>query len=235
MAKELNHKLSKIEVIVGISSILLCASLIVMWNLQRDRLIDKSIITGVPCAPPCWQGIVPGVTSSHQALEILKKSPYIENGTIKQAGSIFSGGCTWFYRSPSGRIQPGLNWQNGIVDTIQMGLTFELTVQEAIEKFGYPEAVSVVEGGEPEHWYWIVILYYPSRGVELKAYTTEFSKFIKPTTEVGSVLLFSPVTLEKRINEINEGQSSLFQMNNYLDWKGYGDVAELYGGGRQWP
>ncbi len=146
MKEYFNTSLFKGATIVGIVAILLCASSITIRNLQQKRWVDNSIITGLPCAPPCWQGITPGVTSSDNALGILSNSPYIEKGSIKQAGTTTSGGCTWRWRSSGRRGQPGLSWENGIVDTIQIGLTFDFSVQEVIEKFGNPEFVSVVEG-----------------------------------------------------------------------------------------
>lgn len=235
MGKHLNSGLLKRVTMAGIVAILLCTSAIAIWKLQQNRWVDKSIITGLPCVPPCWQGITPGVTPSDKALEILSNSPYIEKGSIKQAGTTISGGCTWRWRSPGRRMQPGLNWQNGIVHTIQMSLTFDLSVQEVIEKFGNPEAVSVEEGGQPEHWYWIVDLHYPSQGIEFKAYTSEFSKYLEPTTDIGAVFLFPPMTMQERIKEIEEKLNSPLPIDYFSDWKGYGDVAELYSGGRQWP
>jgi hypothetical protein len=143
-----------------------------------------------------------------------------------------TGGCIWRWRAPWKVLDPGLNWQSGVVDSITMGLTFDLTVREIIDKFGAPEAVSVGGGGQPENWYWIIHFYYPDQAIEFMAYTTEFSKYIKPTSEVGAVGLFSPMTLEERINEISEGLRTPIPT---VDWVGYGNVAELYGGGRLWP
>ena len=235
MGRLLNQRFKRWAILAGVVTIMLFASSIAIWRLLQSRWVDRSIITGLPCAPPCWQGITPGVTKMDKALEILSNSPYIETRSIKQTGTDISGGCTWRWRSPGRRMQPGLNWQTGFIDTIQMGLAFDLTVQEVTDKYGLPEAVSAVEGGQPEHWYWIIDLHYPSQGIKFKAYTSEFSKDIKPTTEVGAVLLFSPLTMEERIREIEQGLSSPLPSEYFSDWKGYGDAAELYGGGRQWP
>lgn len=235
MSALLNLRFLKRALFAGLVTIMLCASAIALWKLQQGRWVDRSILSAMPCAPPCWQGVTPGVTHRDKALEILSNSPYIKQGSIKQVGSISSGGCIWHWWSPGRIMQPGLNWQNGIVDTIRMGLTFDLTVQEVIEIFGNPEAVSVEGGGVPEHWYWIISLDYPNQGIEFRAYTSEYSNNLEPASEVGAVLLFSPVSMEERIKEIEAELSSPLPTDYFSDWKGYGDVAELYNGGRQWP
>ena len=228
-------KYLKRPIFAGVVALILFASSIVIWRLQQSRWVDRSIITGAPCAPPCWQGITPGFTQMDKALEILSNSPYIETGSIKRTGTDFSGGCTWHWRSPGRRMLPALSWQNGIVDTISLGLTFDLTIQEVIDKFGVPEALSMEGGGQPEYWYWIIDLHYPSQGIDFRAYTSVSSNNIEPTTEVGVVLLFPPETMEERIKEIEEALNSPLPADYFSDWKGYGDAAELYGGGRQWP
>lgn len=235
MGKYLNYKLLKSALVVGVVVILLCALSIVIWNLQQNRWVDKSILTGLPCVPPCWQGITPGVTTSDEALAIISNSPYIEMESIERHGTTTTGGVTWHLRAPGRRIQPGLSWDSGIVDMIRMGLNFDLTVQEVLNKFGNPVVVSVEEGGQPEHWYWIIDLHYPNQGITFRAFTSEFINQVKPTTEVGVVLLFPIMDTEEMIKEIEQTLISPLPSNYFSNWNGYGDVAKLYGGGVQWP
>lgn len=35
--------------------------------------------TGIPCAPPCWEGITPGETSVQEAIELLNTNPYVSD------------------------------------------------------------------------------------------------------------------------------------------------------------
>lgn len=235
MDKYLSSRLLKIATFVGIIVILMCVSSIVIWKLNQYRWIDKSIVTDLKCTPPCWQGITPGVTTGEQALKILTDSPYIKQESIKQVGNMKFGGCTWDWRYPGRRVQSGLNWQSEIVESIRLDLTFDLTVQEVIERFGNPEAVSVVEGGQPENWYWLIVLRYPSQGIELTAYTHEFSEHIEPTTMIGAVLLYPRMNIEEMMKLEEESLSFPLPKDYFSDWQGYGNVPELYGGGRQWP
>lgn len=36
-------------------------------------------LTGIPCAPPCWEGITPGETSVQEAIELLNTNPYVSD------------------------------------------------------------------------------------------------------------------------------------------------------------
>lgn len=47
-------------------------------------------LKGVPCRPPCWEGIIPGQTSAKQAVEMLKKNSRVSNPQIQ-----FYNAVTW--------------------------------------------------------------------------------------------------------------------------------------------
>ncbi len=113
-----------------------------------------------------------------------------------ETGTDVFGGCTWNWKVSGRRTLPKLSWQNGVVREISLGLTFNFTVDEVLNEFGLPEAVSVIEGGTPENWYWVVDMFYPQTGIQVKVYTPNFSSVIEPSTEVGVVVLFSPSSLE---------------------------------------
>ena len=44
----------------------------------EEQILDRSVLTHNPCAPPCWHGIVPGATMSlEQVEEIVSKVPSV--------------------------------------------------------------------------------------------------------------------------------------------------------------
>lgn len=195
----------------------------------RKAPVDRSLLTDVPCAAPCWQGITPGVTSRSQAMAVLQESPYILQDTLREAGTEERGGVTWEWRTPGRRLQPSISWRNGIVQEITLGLTYDLTVEEILNKYGPPEALSAGLGGIPEHWYWIIDLYYPQRGLQFKAYTREYSALFEPSTEVGGVLLFVPMSLEERVTAVfNDPAIASQVIDTIRPWQGYGDLFEIY-------
>lgn len=219
-----NRPFVLIITIVSFASLLVW---IITWKLDQRNYIDRSILTDTPCALPCWQNIIPGVTSNNKAMELLSKNSYIEKESIKLAGTNENGGCSWSWRVSGRRMQPTMSWENGIVDTIRMGLTFDLTIQEVIDKWGYPELVEAIEGGTPEYWYWVLTLYYPTQGFQFNAYTPNFTTDITSRTEVGSVVLFFPLTVQEWVEQ-KEKDLGFSYANHYFTWKGFGNIINLY-------
>jgi len=221
----------------GVLVVIGLAAVILVWQLRltylRRTLVDHSLLTDIPCAAPCWQGIVPGETSRSQAMQILEDSPYILRGSLQEAGASEMGGVTWRWRMPGRRLKPSISWRDDTVHEVTLGLTYDLTVDQVVSKFGPPEALSISEGGVPEHSYWIIDLYYPNIGVQFKAYTPEFESSLEPSTEVGVVQFFVPTSLEGRVEDVfgyGEGAEYIVshEMSVMRPWRGYGDLFEVY-------
>jgi hypothetical protein len=173
--------------------------------------------------------ITPGVTTRLEALSTLGASPYVRESTLKEAGTNVWGGATWQWSTRGRRLQPSIAWHDGIVREITLGLTFDLALNEAITEFGQPEAISAGPGGTPEHWYWIVDLYYPGSGLQMKAYTAEYSTVLEPTTEVGVAQIFAPTTLEDRIATVyGDAVLVAHELSTVRPWLGYGDLFVSY-------
>ena len=203
----------------------------------RNALVDDSLLSDIPCAAPCWQGIVPGKTSRSQVMQILRANPYIRDDSLEEAGTTEVGGVTWWWSIPGRRLQPSILWQDNTVQEITLGLTYDLTVDQVVNKFGPPESLNVGIGGVPEHQYWIIDLYYPGEGIQFKAYTSESSSLLEPSTEVGVVIYFVPSSLEERVADIysygesdTSGQHVIVShiMNLMRPWREYGDLFEIY-------
>ncbi len=219
-------------VIGGLATIALMAVIFVWpWRLARLRnaLVDDSLLSDIPCAAPCWQGIVPGETSRSQAMRILENSPYVRGDSLKEAGTSVAGGATWWWNLPGRRLQPSILWQDDIVQEITLGLTYDLTVDQIVSKFGPPESLDLGAGGVPEHPYWIVDLYYPDVGIQFKAYTSESSDLLEPSTEVGVAIYFAPSSLKERVVDIYSYRDDVSDVMNLMrPWSGYGDLFEVY-------
>jgi hypothetical protein len=140
----------------------------------------------------------------------------------------------WEWRVSGRRLIPSLTWQEGVVQEIVLGLTHELTVNQVINKFGPPEAIEASIGGIPEQWYWIVDLYYPTFGLQLQAFTTEYSTLLEPSTQVDVVYFFEPTSLQQRVydqygqDDAAEGSITAFVLRSMRPWQGYGDLFDLY-------
>jgi hypothetical protein len=203
-------------------------SIIVKQKLIRDTIRESMFEKHQTCNLPCWNEITPGFTAGKEVINILEETAYIKKGSMQQAGSDNNGGCIWNWTVSGKRQLPKIGWENGIVNEITLGLPFNLSVDEVLDEFGNPEAVSIWRGGIPEHWYWIIDMLYPQAGIQVKAYTKDFSSIIESSSEVGVVILFSPTTIENRINKIYPDPNVRSTIRLYSTWKGYGDLEILY-------
>lgn len=108
-------------------------------SLRDDRLLhDRSLITGDPCAAPCWRGITPGVTAWDDALVILEDDPTILDAAIQTAGD--SAAVAASFAEPSGLDASGQLFSD---DGETVGLTFlrlapDITLGEVREVYGEP-------------------------------------------------------------------------------------------------
>lgn len=65
-------------------------------HLLNDRmLVDTSLVSGEPCAAPCWRGITPGETSWEDALAILEGSEDLTNIETQSAPNSSAAQALW--------------------------------------------------------------------------------------------------------------------------------------------
>jgi len=228
----------KIREIAVVLLLIGLVAIVFVWQLHlaylRRTLVDRSFMTDIPCTAPCWQGIVPGETSRSQAMQILEDSPYIRKGSLQEAGTSEVGGVMWWWYAPGRRLKSSISWRGDVVQKITLGLTYDLTVDQVVSKFGPPEAIDIGTGGVPEHSYWIINLYYPGMGIQFKAYTPEFEDLLEPSTAVEVAQFFVASSLEKRVEDVfgGDGYGAEYavshRMNLMRPWQGYGDLFTVY-------
>ena len=101
-------------------------------SLLNDRfLADTSLITGDPCAPPCWQNIVPGRTTLDEALAIVSSLEGIE--LQRQTEREFQ-----FGQSDGPACCQISADDSQIVSAIILQFAPEMTLGDAISNYGEP-------------------------------------------------------------------------------------------------
>lgn len=115
-------------------------------------------LEGIPCRPPCWEGITPGQTSFNDAVELLKKNPattmvQISEGSDKKPFASWN----WLNNLSSANIQ--LNTNNGVIEAragksgtitkISSRLPASFKLGEIIRVYGEPSHVWATWEGNP--------------------------------------------------------------------------------------
>ena len=175
----------------------------------------KGILDGRPCAPPCWQGITPGMSMDGEALvRRLRRMPGVK--TVWENGPC----VMWLWYGREGYNSICMD-RNDVVESILLSVDFDLTVGEIIDEYGTPKAVNAVHGGIPEHPYIALNLLYPACGMWVRAKVLpDYEPVLEPTTQVYEVLYLIPSdSLEAWLGpEMSE--------LHLQPWPGYGPLDE---------
>jgi len=173
----LNNKVvrSLLICLVGIVILGLGYDLWQQWHARREGM-TFGLMTGIPCAPPCWQGFTPGtVVEETAALRRLRRMPGV--GAVWENELLTStGGAEIRWRWNNNPIVnlflphwPGYNEfylsETGLLNGITLSLDFELTVAELIDKYGIPEATGPVLTGRPKPSSGSMAFFYPQYGL----------------------------------------------------------------------
>ncbi len=121
-------------------------------SLLNDRFLDDdSLISGEPCAAPCWRDITPGETSLAEAMALVEA---MDDLTIYSSG----GGAFVFGRSDSAPCCQVAAQSGELVDSMLFQLAANIRVGELIEVHGEPGFVSGQPFSERQA---VLLLYYP--------------------------------------------------------------------------
>jgi hypothetical protein len=117
---------------------------------------DGGFISDQPCAPPCFWGIVPGESHEDEVVDSLRQKE------VLQACESFdnedeSGGRGIICRS---FIVVSFAEKTEIVESIGFAPSKDISVSDAIDKYGEPDAVSVLPAGIPENRRTVMIIYF---------------------------------------------------------------------------
>jgi hypothetical protein len=110
--------------------------------------VDRSLLTGEPCQPPCWQGLTPGVSTQEEVEEFLRTSELVDQTSIFR-GEVTRGrgevvGTTIQWWSTANMSNSPRQFGNhsvikdGMLQYMTIWLDCEVTLEDLLERYGPP-------------------------------------------------------------------------------------------------
>ncbi len=196
--------------------------------------VDTSLLTGEPCEPPCWQGLVPGVSTEEEVNEFVRTSELVDQTTLfrgditRGTGEVVGVSVQWWSRADTAGVprQFGNDFsiKDGVLQYMMIFLDYEVTLEELLSRYG-----------EPHKWStsWVslhipdvdVKLYYPNHGLTAWLRLPADDVWLRPENRVRRVRYSRVVPLEDFLELGPEiGYFLPGQEEALRDWQGYGIV-----------
>lgn len=197
---------------------------------------DESLVTGVPCSPPCWYGIHPGQTAVEEAIKIVRGLPFVVSDSLKRAKeglpSGFDEGVTWKYIGGTHPAHGGaLYARQGTIVWMRVSLPRGLRLADVLVTQGEPDLVAVSLGMigigplAEGHGYYLH-LFYSERGVMLssKGYGLGEGQYVtlSPDIVIDEAEYFAPRDLVSYVVQILGAteESARKYAQRYHPWPG---------------
>ena len=185
-----------------------------------------SSIVESPCAPPCWYGITPGLTSSQEAITALGDIPLVDSTSIETQAARqyhFENQIFWDFLNQG---YGGLSLKNDIVMEIRLE-DVSIPLEKLVDVFGDPEQM-VFYPRWGDDWY--VNLLYPQQGIWLWYHKHQISPgnlkiqardSVKRITFVDPGVLFELLAADGRLY-LEEKSLTISEV--LIPWQGYGNI-----------
>jgi len=191
-----------------------------LYLLATSR--PSALIYDDTCPPPCWLGITLAETSPWEVMQILVEAPFVDQGSIRQAGDPpATDHITWRFRRPVRDLAGYVYFTDGRASHIRIVTLGAMSLREALEKYGEPEAFWLQTRDRPaERWTQLNIIY-PEIGCLLEI---RFDYTGKPAPTSVSLTEGTPI---RAITYFNPGDATaLFPVpvDEFLEWQGLTQV-----------
>ena len=113
--------------------------------LDETKLKDTSLLSREPCAPPCWNGIVPGETSYRDAKIIIEDAEGLQNIQESEAEEGQTIRALGFSEGDAAMCCQVSAQDGETIDTILLQLAPQMTLGPVLNAYGEP---SYLIGGE---------------------------------------------------------------------------------------
>ncbi len=179
-------------------------------SLLNDRFMrDDSLLSGEPCAPPCWQDIIPGETEIRTARAIVQELESLNIVDEAEGNLLFRQG----EGDPCCQILSG---EDGIVTAILLQYAPITGLGDVLAAHGEPQFVSGQPFSEREA---VLMLYYPARRLALFAVVGGHDGQLDENSPIVSAIYASEELLSAAYGEAP-----------FDHWKGYLKYSEYMDG-----
>ena len=207
-----------------------CATVLAasLGSCGLDAPADRSLLTHEPCAPPCWQGLLPDVST------LAEVSQYVESSSVvgEHYRDTYADRTIIRWQSTIGgrsqRTWNAFSIRDGVLIAMRIHLDYEVTLEQLLDKYGIPEKfrTQLESGGGVDA---LVNLYYPAQGLiaQLEVDPSDGHHELEEETKVTRVWYFSPTSVDGLFDlagvvpfpDKKEHAEMVLQ-----DWHGYGFV-----------
>ena len=195
--------------------------------------VGMSLLTGDPCEPPCWQGLIPGVSTHEEVNEFIRTSRFVNPQTLYVSALRRAGGqrvgVSIRWRRTVGGGSPSNNFVivGGVLESIIIYPDYDLTLERLVDRYGPPEKyVASLPIGGP--LYYEVRLFYPTYGFTADLVVAYDDGTLQPESRVASVWYFRAAPLERfmelRYEAGGYGGPPDDLLGSLRDWPGYGPI-----------
>jgi len=165
--------------------LLLAAAILAGCQPKKSILLEDTL-----CQYPCWQNIQPGVSSSEDALNILRGATFLAatSSAIPRKVDDVRSYSSWGFIDGLSETSGRITYFDNTVAYIEFDVLGNLRIKEMIAYYGEPELISVITGWGDSRWlmvYWI----YPDKGVLI----THFDHSWRPSGEYARITPELPV------------------------------------------
>lgn len=179
--------------------------------LNDTMLADTSLVSGEPCAAPCWRGITPGETSWEDALVILEGSADLANIQTQAAPNSSAAQAIWGAIDGDACCQMVTN-DGLVVNALLLQTAPVMTLGEVIEAHGEPTYLSASVFTSKQA---VMNLFYPEIPMVLYVFVSgPETGTLSETSEVIGLLYITPESME-----------SVFASSDLYAWQGYASFA----------
>lgn len=216
---KINYAIVVLLLAIGLPGVVSSCS--VEGNTTSRKSTDTKTrwLKGEPCAPPCWENIRPGVTSSEEAVKFVKANPNIDHASIEvtKISDFDFGAIVWKFSSSAsyGEGKVSYHLEQEVVDSISLTIP-DLCLHEIINAYGEPDYLLLHEAYKSLG---VVILMWQSQGFTYDAKLESPGGTITKDTCNGTLIQFPVGTSCQDIQSVYLVSGS---DDDCVPWSGYG-------------